>query len=385
MKRIAFVVATPLTADAFLRGHILALSELYEVDLISNYPDGYESSLAVCNLIHAPIERDIHIWRDIVALCSLIKIFSRQHYDAVHSVTPKAGLLAMTAAWLARVPVRHHTYTGQVWATRTGISRRFLRFLDRLIFSFSTRTLVDSISQRDFLIAEKVVKPERSMVLAGGSISGVNTNQFKPDPCKRALIRSQYDLKDENFVFLFLGRINSEKGVPELIAAFRIVLSKFSQVRLMIVGPDESGAFDDESIVSSFGGALIRVGFTREPQAYFNAADIFCLPSHREGFGSVIIEAAACGIASIASNIYGISDAVFDGKTGLLHVAKSVDDLTHKMMMVASDSSLKDALAKAAMERARNEFSAEVVEQALVGFYRDAFFDDRRREDEKSY
>lgn len=373
MKRVVFVVSTPTTADDFLRGHIAALADHYHVDLIANFPDGYEALPKEVTSIHAPIQRNIHLWQDLVALLVLIRILADKRYDAVHSVTPKAGLLAMMAAWLTRIPVRLHTFTGQVWATRQGFSRWMLCSLDKLVHRFSTHTLVDSPSQRDFLLEENVIKPEKSSVLLNGSISGVDIERFKPDSRKRDRVRAEYGIAASDFVFLFLGRVNVEKGVPELIEAFRSVSNSWPSARLMIVGKDEPGMFSDGSIEAELSGKLVRVDYTREPEAYFNAADVFCLPSHREGFGSVLIEAAACGVSSIASNIYGISDAVVDTKTGLLHAVRSEEALVEKMQMMMSQSSLRDELASCAMNRAREQFSASALEQALVEFYDSMF------------
>ncbi|WP_043514927.1 glycosyltransferase family 4 protein [Halomonas sp. BC04] len=375
MKRIAFVVAAPATAEIFLRGHIAALGERYQVDLIANLHQHYPLSVSANKIIHAPIHRSINVWLDFMALLALIRIFSKNRYDAVHSVTPKAGLLTMIAAWVTRVPVRNHTFTGQVWVTRAGLPRNLLRSLDKLVYSISTHSLVDSHSQRDFLLTEKVIQRKKSSVLANGSISGVNVDRFKPDSGMRKIIRDKYGVSDNDLVFLFLGRINPDKGVPELISAFRRVSKVYTEAKLLIVGEDESGMFDDGSIEDSFMGKLIRVGCTSEPEAYFNAADVFCLPSHREGFGSVLIEAAACGVASIASNIYGISDALVDNRTGLLHSVKCEEDLIAKMIVLVSNPRLRKQLANAAMLRARGEFSSSVLEQELVAFYEKVFLD----------
>src|SRR5690554_3314869 len=362
MKKIAFVVSSPATADAFLCGHVSALSKFYDVDLIAYLSHSEQSKAKVGNQVHAPIHRSINLWRDFLGLVALIRIFSSNRYDAVHSVTPKAGLLAMLAAKITRVPVRHHTFTGQVWATRSGFMRWLLKSLDTITHACSTHSLVDSFSQRDFLLDEKVVQCEKSSVLASGSISGVDVERFKPDSGKRASIRAQHGVNESDFLYLFLGRINHEKGVPELLDAFRGVSAKHPKARLMIVGTDESGVFDNGEVEKSFSGKLIRVSFTSEPEAYFNAADVLCLPSHREGFGSVLIEAAACGVTSIASNIYGISDAVLDGETGLLHVPKSSSDLEDKMERAISKPDLRIALSQAAFSRARGKFSSAVVE-----------------------
>lgn len=369
MKKIAFVVSTPTTADAFLKGHIAALSKNYEVDIIANYPKNYESAVVVSQKITVPIHRNIHVWKDLIALITLIKIFFNKKYDAVHSITPKAGLLTMIASWISRVPVRHHTFTGQVWATKKGVSRQALRFLDKVTHTFSTKSLVDSHSQREFLLKEKVITDKKSFVLANGSISGVNLQRFRPDSEKRKKIRSKHGIKDNEFICLFLGRINKEKGVPELVSAFKNLSTKYPNIKLMIVGRDEAGMFIDGNIESSLNGKLIRVDFTTEPEAYFNAADVFCLPSHREGFGSVLIEAAACKVPSVASNIYGISDAVIDGVTGLLHQPGSNKDIEHCLEELFVNTALRNNLAEQAFKRAQSNFSSELLESALVSFY----------------
>lgn len=371
MKRIAFVVATPVTANAFLKGHFSALSKYYEVDLIANFQGAPEPSLCVNKLEQVPISRDINIWKDLWALLVLIRLFASRRYDAVHTVTPKAGFLGMMAAWLVRIPVRHHTFTGQVWATKHGFSRWFLRMLDKALYRLSTDVLVDSNSQRQFLIAENVLPQGGGKVLAYGSICGVDLKKYTPNPLKGSEVRQRYSIRDDELVFLFLGRINPEKGVPELVSAFRSLAGKYQHIRLLVVGPDESSMFADGEVQASFLGKLIKVGFTNEPEAYFNAADILCLPSHREGFGSVIIEAAACGTPSVASNIYGLSDAVVDGQTGILHQPKSVESLTAAMELMIVDTTLRAKYGVAAEKRAREKFSSSTVEQALVAFYRE--------------
>jgi len=351
VKRICFVVSSPLTARAFLASHIARLSSEFDVAVIAN-ADGL--AIEGARFISAPIERPISPLRDLYALLVLVNVFRRERFDLVHSVTPKAGLLAMAAAWLARVPARVHTFTGQVWVTRTGPARSFLRFMDGLIARFATHVLVDSRSQRDFLIQQGVVSAAKSAVLANGSICGVDGERFRPRPQPRA---------DGEVVFLFVGRMGRDKGVPDLLAAFARVAQRDPAARLVLVGPDEEG-------LGRAADKVRWVGSTDRVEDYMAAADVFCLPSYREGFGQVAVEASACGLPVIASRIYGLTDAVADGETGFLHAPGDVEALARHMETLLAQPELRARLGGAGRARVLRDFSAEGVSQALVDFHR---------------
>jgi glycosyltransferase involved in cell wall biosynthesis len=310
-----------------------------------------------------PIERRISPLSDLLALARLVSLFREQRFDLVHSITPKAGLLAMTAAWLARVPARLHTFTGQVWVTRTGPARALLRFMDSLIARYATHVLVDSRSQRDFLIAQRIVSAAKSDVLANGSICGVDGRRFRPDGEARARVRTELGAAGGDVVFLFVGRLAKDKGVPDLVAAFARVAERHPATRLVLVGPDEE----------RLGRAAERVhwvGGTDRVEDYMAAADVFCLPSHREGFGQVALEAAASGLPVIASRIYGLTDAVADGETGLLHPPGDIETLVQLMEKLLRQPDLRQRLGNVGRSRALGDFSADRVSQALLDCYR---------------
>jgi glycosyltransferase involved in cell wall biosynthesis len=347
--KVCFVVSSPLTVRAFLAAHIARLAKEFDVTVIANAD---RLPIEGARFIPAPIERPISPLRDLRALAKLVGIFRRERFDLVHSVTPKAGLLAMLAARLAGVPARLHTFTGQVWATRTGFARSFLRRMDRLIAASATHVLVDSRSQRDFLIAQGVVGAKKSAVLANGSICGVDGDRFRP----RAAMKAAGEV-----VFLFVGRLAKDKGVLDLIDAFSRLGNPLA--RLVLVGPDE------ERLARSL-ERVTWVGGTDRVEDYMAAADVFCLPSYREGFGQVAIEASACGLPVIASRIYGLTDAVADGETGLLHAPGDVAALARHMATLLAQPELRRRMGDAGRERALRDFSTERVSQALLDFYR---------------
>ena len=204
-KKIAFVVAIPLSAQAFLKNHFEELVKIYDVNLVANFPDEeskreFEEMGVTCH--GTPILRPISLRNDLKALAALRKLFKKEKFDSVHSVTPKAGLLTAVAGWMAGVKIRIHIYTGQVWATRKGVMRTILKWMDKIIATFDTHILVDGESQRQFLIKEGVVKAEKSRVLAHGSICGVKLERFCISEEVRKREREKYGFKDDDVVFI---------------------------------------------------------------------------------------------------------------------------------------------------------------------------------------
>ena len=370
--RICIVVAAPLTLKAFMLGHLEALARIVEVTVVANFApeDASFPWPAVITRVAIPIARPIAPWADLVALLALFRLFRTRRFDLVHSITPKAGLLAMLAGALAGVPLRLHSFTGQVWVTRAGLMRTLLKSADRLIARLATQVLADSASQRAFLIAQGVVAASKSAVLTKGSFCGVDTARFRPDPAARERVRRRHGIPPDAVVFLYLGRIIRDKGLLDLAHAFAEAGARHPNAHLLLVGPDEGHL--RAALTSAAADCAVRLhsaGLTNRPQEYFAAADIFCLPSYREGFGTTIIEAAASGVPAIGSRIYGITDAIVGGETGLLFEAGEVQQLARNMRTLAGDEGLRARMGENARERAVRDFSSTVVTAALLEYY----------------
>jgi len=367
-RKLCLLVASEITVRAFLAGHLRALCEQHDVSVVVNTSNpAFLDDLGLkVRVIPLGIERNIAPLRDLAALFALIGLFRRERFDLLHSVTPKAGLLGMLAGFFARLPLRVHIFTGQVWATRSGFSRQLLKSMDRLLAACATHLLADSDSQRDFLIAEGVVPAGKVEVLAKGSISGVDVARFHPAAQVRKSVRSQLGIGAQDLVLLFLGRLNRDKGVLDLAQAF-IRLPEGS--RLLFVGPDEAGMQAEIELISASHPGVQFVAYTDKPADYMAAADVFCLPSYREGFGSVILEAAACGIPAIGSRIYGITDAIEEGRSGLLFPPGDVDALAACMRCLADDDALRRRMGDDARNRAEHDFSSARVTQAWLEYY----------------
>ena len=372
MKNICFVTAAPLTLRAFMRNHLLEMSGRYGVSAVADFtPEDLSGSwLPGVRLVSVPIARQISPRADVQALIALFRQFRAEGFDVVHSVTPKAGLLAMTAARLAGVPCRIHCFTGQVWATRRGLARRLLKIADRIIAANATHVLADSPSQLAFLEAEGILRKGQGDVLGHGSISGVDVERFQPDVDVRRKIRDALGVPQQACLLLFVGRLNRDKGVMDLAQAFARLARDNGNVWLAMVGPDEGGI--GSQFESACGAAMARVrriDYTPTPEHYMAAADVFVLPSYREGFGSVVIEAAACGVPAVTSRIYGLVDAVDEGVTGLLQPAGDIDALHDNLARLCGDHELLGRLGAMARVRAVRDFSMAAVTKDLLAYY----------------
>jgi glycosyltransferase involved in cell wall biosynthesis len=348
------------------------LSKDNEVFLISNFEDiktDMEFFKGV-TLVHVPIVRKISLFADVMALAKIFLFFRREQFDIVHSGTPKAGLLAMVTARVVGVPLRFHTFTGQVWATKTGFFRWLLKEIDTVIYHSASDVLVDSHSQRAFLIKEGIIEEEGSYVLAKGSICGVDSDRFKPDAERKIAIRDRLHIPVDAFVFSFLGRMTKDKGIEELLLAFDRIASEHANAYLLLIGPD------DEKIIHKMkeqllfkNGRILYQSFTRTPEIYMSAADVMCLPSHREGFGMVVLEAAAAGIPTIGSRITGVIDAIEDGETGLFHPQGDVGALYECMCICIVDRKRTRHLGRQARLRTLKDFSSRLLTEEFLKYY----------------
>jgi glycosyltransferase involved in cell wall biosynthesis len=373
--KICFVVTAEIAVRAFLLNHLRALSNFYEITVIvnTNNPNFLEEQGIKAKVIPLAISRNISLISDLICLFKLIKIMKINQFSLIHSITPKAGLLSMLAARLVNIPYRVHTYTGQVWANKKNVKRLILKFADKSYGLLATHLIVDSPSQLKFLLTERVIAKSKSYVFASGSISGVDIERFKPRSEIRMRVRGELNIKANEVFFLFLGRLNHDKGVLDLASAFIQVNNKNS--KLIFVGPDEDNMQERIATLHKFDSTkVLFVGYTNHPQDFMIAADVLCLPSYREGFGSVIIEAAACGVPAIGSRIYGITDAIDENVTGLMHEAGNISELQIKLEQMATDRNLRETLGKNAYHRAINEFSSELITQAWCDFYSDVIF-----------
>lgn len=369
MKKICIVSTTGSVINAFMLKHIEYLKKEYKVIIIL----GDDSNIRCnCEIKRIDIKRKINILEDIKSLYNLCSYFKSQEFDVVFSIMPKSGLLAMLAAFFANTKMRLHFFTGQVWATKSGLFRQLLKSMDKVLVKSSTHILVDSISQKEFLVKEKITTNEKASVLNKGSISGVNLDRFKSLNDVKNKLRTKYNFTSEDKVFMFLGRINRDKGISELSKLFLVLFKKYNNIKLVLIGPIEDEELKKEIYELLINKNVIsKFEFINNPEYMLNLADVLVLPSHREGFGTVVIEAAAMGIPTIGSNIYGLSDAIINNETGIFHAVNDIEDMVVKYSNLIENKILIRRLGSNAQGRAFTDFNDDDISKLLLNFIKD--------------
>ena len=362
---IAIVSTTASTINAFMLCHINKLSSQYNLLILCD--DAMSLKKKVPNnvvLNNIKFHRKPNLIIDIKTFFILLYFLIKNKPSLTISLSPKAGFLTALSSFITRVPYRIHWFTGQVWITKKGLVRRFYKIIDKIIFNLSSHVLVDSHSQRKFLISNNIISKNKSSVLFNGSVGGVNIKKFKFNNSNRYLKRRKFNISINDFVFLYLGRINKDKGIFDIIKAFEKI-QEFDKIFLILVGP-----LEDKNIKNLIkdNKKIIYAGKTLVPEKWFSIADIFCLPSYREGFGSVIIEAGSCNLPTLGSNIYGINDAIKKDQTGFFHKAGCINDIQKKMLFVIKNKRLLKKYGKRARKRVEENFEENLISQKFLEF-----------------
>jgi glycosyltransferase involved in cell wall biosynthesis len=371
--RIVVVMHSVLNLKFFWVPILESMTKEFDVTLyIRNDAPEILSELDLpCRVVFIPIERKIAPWKDMRALLAIWRQLQLDQPDLLQTVTPKAGLLGMLAGKMVGVPIRVHTFQGQIWATSNGVKREVFRLIDKLIAQLSTTILADSQTQLEFLRNERVLHQDAGRVLGSGSISGVDLVRFNHKQLENPVLRADLGLTDDDFVFIYVGRLQRDKGLHVLADAYDYVRTRANRTtRLIVVGPDEENI--GPVLKERLGDAVVVRPYTSRPEDYLRLSDVAVLPSFREGFGSSLIEAAAMGLPAVASRIYGIDCAVVDGKTGYLFEAGNAKEMADAMLRLVEDPLEYKRHSENALNRVKCEFDQKVVIRNLKDYYHSA-------------
>ncbi len=359
----------------FVVGMIPDLTKEYEVGVLSS--PGEEWAMLdkygdAVKRLEVPMERHISPLRDLRSLWRLVRVFRRERPDMVHSMTPKAGLLCMLAAWITRVPVRVHMFTGLVFPTATGLKRRILMATDRLTCACATHVLPEGEGvKRDLLDNGITRKPIK--VLGYGNCRGIDLDRFDPTlpeiQAEAAKLR-----KSKVFTFIAIGRLVGDKGINELVAAFSRLNRELPATCLILVGPQEK-ELDPLSPATLLeiesNPAIEAVGNQADVRPWLIAADCHVLASYREGFPNVVIEAGAMGLPQIVTDINGANEIIVEGKNGTIVPPRDSDALYQAMKRMINDPDWRPQLDANARQMIASRYEQGYVRRCLYDFYKE--------------
>lgn len=372
MKKICFVTTISGTLRSFVVGTAEYLHQQagYDITFICDNDAEFAASLpSYFHYIPVSMKRGISIG-GIGAMLKMTSIFRREKFDMVQYSTPNASFYAALAAKLAGVPVRLYCQWGMAYVGFHGIKRTIFKAIEKSVCGLSTWIEPDSFGNLKFSHSERLYPESKGSVIWNGSASGVSLKKFDISQKSfwRAEIRKKYNIPADSTVFGFVGRITRDKGINELLTAFREILAEIPDAYLLIIGNPELTSTVDMSLYqwAQENPNAIFCGSTNVVEQYLSAMDAYILPSYREGFGMVVVEAEAMGVPVIVTDIPGPTDAMIPNKTGLLVKKADIDSLVAAMKDLAQSLEKRQSFGAAAQKFAAENFEQKQLFRAIL-------------------
>jgi len=373
------ITTLPISLKYLIKGQMRFMSKNgFDITMISS--DGKELKEVIdaekCNHFIIPLTRKITPLKDLNAVYKLFILLRQLKPDIVHTHTPKAGIIGMLASYFAKVPNRLHTVAGLPLLETTGVKRKILNFVEKITYSCATKVYPNSNGLKQIILQNRFVKEDKLKVIANGSSNGIDTSYFDP---KLFSIKDKEDLKTKleinktDFVFIFIGRIVSDKGINELVEAFDKLCLYEENIKLLLVG-----SFEDDldplqkktKLLINNNDKIISVGYQSDVRPYFPISDCLVLPSYREGFPNVVMQSGAMGLPSIVSNINGCNEIIENNINGLVIKVKSINAIYDAMKKIISDKTLFNKLRLNSRKIIKMKYEREVYWNLLLREYK---------------
>ncbi len=377
-KKLVRITTIPLSLEKLLEGQLSYMNQFYQVTAVSAEKERLEKYGRdnEVNTFWVEMTRTITPLMDAKAVWKLYNYFKKEKPLIVHTHTPKAGIVGMLAAKLAGVPLRLHTVAGLPLMETTGNKRKLLDFVEKLTYKLATKVYPNSRGLKEIILKEGFAEEEKLKVLGKGSSNGIDTSYFNPSDFSeedKMKIRRELNLPEKDLVFIFIGRLVSEKGINELVAAFKRLQERKPELSLLLVGPfeEELDPLSEESKKTITEHPKIFItGYQADVRPYFAVSDVLAFPSYREGFPNVVMQAGAMGLASIVSDINGCNEIIVEGKNGMIIPVKDEGALFNAMELLAQNEDYRLRLASNSREEICKYYERKEFWQILLKEYK---------------
>lgn len=372
------LTTVPISLEKLLTGQLHFMSSFYEVVAVSSDKSRLEKIGAQENVrtFHLEMSRKITPINDFIAVIKLFLFLRKENPTIVHTHTPKAGIVGMLAAALAGVPNRYHTVAGMPLLEATGFKRKVLNFVEKMTYACATKIYPNSHGLTDIILANNFCNAEKLKVLANGSSNGIDTSYFNPElysDSQKAALKKQLTIEQDDFVFVFVGRLVADKGINELVVAFEALFEENKKTKLLLVGDYEADldplSPKTLSVIQS-NNAIISVGFQSDVRPYLAISDALAFPSYREGFPNVVMQAGAMGLPAIVSDINGCNEIIKEGENGLIIPVKNSNALLKAMKNFTEQKEVTNILKEKARAMIVNRYEQQLVWQAILSEYK---------------
>ncbi|MAN58585.1 MAG: glycosyltransferase family 1 protein [Flavobacteriaceae bacterium] len=373
------ITTVPMSLDKLLEGQLRFMQQHFEVTAMSADPEGLKrvgekEGVPVYSL---PLTRKITPLRDAMAVWRLYRYLKKTKPTIVHTHTPKAGIVGMLAAKLAGVPLRLHTVAGLPLMEANGPKRSLLNSVEKATYGYATHVYPNSKGLYDYIVSEGLVPPSKLAIIGAGSSNGIDTSHFDPALFateEKRHLRHTLQIDPNSFVYVFVGRLVGDKGINELVRAFKNLSGQSDGVppTLLLVGPLEpelDPLRPDTLREIDNHPHIVSVGYQDDVRPYFAIANALVFPSYREGFPNVVLQAGAMGLPAIVTDINGCNEIVEDGRNGLLVQPKDAISLYDAMRRLVHDRALYADLAAHARPQITGRFERAQVWEALLAEY----------------
>lgn len=378
MKKLIRITTIPLSIEKLLENQPRFFSKYFDVTLVSSNKEKLEEIANEQGVKYFPLEitRKITPLQDLICLVQLVRFLRKQKPRFVHSHTPKAGIVGMLAAYIARVPIRVHTVAGLPLMEATGFKRTVLNWVEKLTYKCATKVYPNSKGLQDFIVQNKYCPPQKLKVIGSGSSNGIDTSYFDPEqvsPAHLVVLKDELNIKPKDFVFCFAGRLVKDKGINELIDAFVQISKKYSSAKLLIVGHTEA---DLDPLLPEtlhnieFNERIIEIGFQKDIRPYLAIANVFTFPSYREGFPNVVLQSNAMGVPCIVSDINGCNEIIKQGENGVIIPVKNSLILKQQMEFFIENPNHLKATKSEIRNFIKSKFERKVFWKLLLEEYK---------------